>query len=161
MSQAKVILLADLPSLGKIGDIVQVKAGFARNWLFPRQLAIRHSKEAYAGFAARKKEIIRQQAERRAQAQALCEQLDGYILQITVPSGSEGQLYGSLNQARIAEHLRLQGHEVAASQICLPKDATPVRKIGEYDLVVAIADDLKAAVKLSVLSESVVVKEKK
>ena len=132
MSQAKIILLADVPSLGKLGDIVQVKAGFARNWLFPRQLAIRHSKEAYSGFAERKAEILKQQAEVRAQAKALRDRLDGYILQVTVASGSEGQLYGSLNQAKIAEHLRLQGYEVAAEQVRLPEDATPVKNIGEY-----------------------------
>ena len=161
MSQAKVILLADVAALGKIGDIVHVKAGFARNWLVPRQLAIRHSKEAYAGFAKRKAEILKQQAEVRARAEALRDRLDGYILQITVPSTAEGQLYGSLNQAKIAEHLRLQGYEVVAEQVRLPEDATPIRRIGEYDFAVSVTADLKATVKLSMLSESVTVKERK
>ena len=161
MSQAKIILLADIPSLGKLGDIVSVKAGFARNWLLPRQLAIRHSKQAYAGFAERKAEILKRQAEERDRMQKLRDRLDGYILQVTVASGAEGQLYGSLNQARIAEQLRLQGYEVVAEQVRLPEDATPVRQIGEYDLTVAIATGLSAAVKLSVLSESVSGKERK
>ncbi len=152
MSQAKLILLSDVPSLGKLGDIVSVRAGYARNWLLPRNLAIRHSAEAYAGFAERKEEILKQQAVRNASEQELRDRLDGYLLQVTVKSSPEGKLYGSLTQTQVAEHLRLQGYEVDRTQVRLPASES-IKSIGDHDVTVVISEGIEAAVKLSVLSE--------
>ena len=138
----KVILLADVKGTGKKQDIVNVSDGFARNFLFPKKLAM----EATPGAS---KEIERKQAaeraremERRAAAEKKAASLRGKVIHVVAKCGAQGRLYGSVTGQEIAEALNAQhGVEVDKRKIDL---AEPIRTVGETEVVVKLYPEISA-----------------
>ncbi len=148
----QVILLEKIANLGQLGDIVNVKRGYARNYLIPQGKAKWATENAIADFNARRAELEKKQAESMASAQALAAKLDGLMLQITQKRGVDGKLFGSVTNANIAEALKEQGYEIDKSMIRMPDGQ--LKQVGDYTLTIALHSDISAHITVSVLGEA-------
>src|SRR5262245_3164982 len=147
----QIILLEKLPNLGKLGDIVKVKDGFARNYLIPKGKAKRATAANVAEFEKRRAELEKAQTDVLTTAQDRAGKLEGLMIQITQKAGVDGRLFGSVTNFDIAEALKAQGHDVAKSLVRLPHG--PLKHVGDYDVVLDLHADAKATIKVSVLGE--------
>src|ERR1700731_3611528 len=116
----QIILLEKVVNVGNLGDVVKVKDGFARNFLIPKKLARRATKEAIAEFELRRAELEKVAAEKHVAAQALGEKMSGLTVQIKQKAGVDGRLFGSVTNADIAETLKKQGFPVEKAQVRMP-----------------------------------------
>ena len=148
----QVILLEKIVNLGQLGDIVNVKRGYARNYLIPQGKAKWATGNAIADFNARRAELEKKQAENMASAQALAAKLDGLMLQITQKSGVDGKLFGSVTNANIAEALKEQGYDIDKSMVRMPDGQ--LKQVGDYTLTIALHSDISAHITVSVLGEA-------
>jgi large subunit ribosomal protein L9 len=147
----EVILLEKLPNLGGLGEVVKVKAGFARNYLIPHGKARRATADNIAEFEARRGDLEKAQAHALAEAQERAGKLEGLMLQITRKSGVDGKLFGSVNNSDIAEALEAAGHPVQKASIRMPQG--PLKQIGDHDITVALHADVVVPIKVSVLGD--------
>jgi len=148
----QVILLEKIHNLGALGDVVKVKAGFARNFLIPKGKAQRATPENLAAFEQRRGELERAQADALVAAQARGSKLDGVMVQVTRRAGVDGRLFGSVTNYDIAEALAGLGHEVERSAIRMPQG--PLKMVGDHDIAVALHSDVVVHIKVSVLAEA-------
>ncbi|WP_210397803.1 50S ribosomal protein L9 [Motiliproteus sediminis] len=147
----EVILLEKVGKLGGLGDKVNVKAGFGRNYLVPQGKAVPATKANVASFEARRAELEKAAAEALAAAQARGEKLDGLEVSIVSKAGDEGKLFGSIGTRDIADAIVAAGVEVEKSEVRLPEGA--LRHTGEFDIDVQLHSDVTATVKLVVVAE--------
>lgn len=147
----QVILMEKVVNLGGLGDVVKVKDGFARNFLIPQGMAKRVTPENLAGFESRRAELEKAQADKLAAAQAKAAKLEGLMLQITRKSGVDGRLFGSVNNADIADALKAQGFEVEKAAIRMPHGL--LKQVGDTKLEIALHTDVVASITVSVLGE--------
>ncbi len=147
----QVILLEKIPNLGNLGDVVNVKDGYARNYLIPQGKAKRATPENIAEFERRRAEIERQEAERLAAAQQLAEKLQGLTVQIVRKAGVDGRLFGSVTNLDVAEALNQLGYAIAKGQILMPEG--PIKAVGEVELEIALHPDVRPSIRVSVLGE--------
>jgi large subunit ribosomal protein L9 len=148
----EVILLEKLHNLGALGDVVKVKAGFARNYLIPHGKARRATPDNLAEFEAKRGDLEKAQAEALNGAQEHASKLEGLMLQITRKAGVDGKLFGSVSNFDIAEALAAAGHEVPKASIRMPQG--PLKQVGDHDITLALHTDVSAQIKVSVLGES-------
>ena len=140
----KVVLLADVKGQGKKNDIVTVSDGYARNFLFPRKLAIEADAKILNEIKGREESLKHKIEVETAEAKALAAKMDTLLVKITASSGADGRLYGSITAKDIAEHLAKDyGITVDKRKIQLP-DA--IRAYGKYDLDVKLYTDVTAKV---------------
>lgn len=144
----QIIMLEKVANLGQLGDIVNVKNGYARNYLIPQGKAKRATEANLKEFEARRAELEKQQAAVLATAQARAEKLEGAVVSITAKAGVDGRLFGSVTNADIADAISATGVAVSKMEIRLPEG--PFKLVGEYDLVVALHHDVTANVKIVV-----------
>lgn len=147
----EIILLETIDRLGGLGDLVKVRAGFARNYLLPQGKAKLATAENIAEIEARRTELEKQEVEVLAVAKARAEQLDGLEVSITAKSGGEGKLFGSITNANITEAIKEKGIELEKSEIRMPEG--PIRVAGEYDIDIHLHAEVNAAIKLIVIGE--------
>ena len=149
----EIILLDKIANLGGLGDKVNVKSGFARNFLFPQGKAVPATKDNVEKFEARRAELEAKIAEDLAAAQARAEKLDA-LEEVTVaaPAGDEGKLFGSVGTKDIAEAITAAGVEVAKSEVRLPTGT--LRETGEYDIDVQLHSDVATTVKVVIIAEA-------
>ena len=147
----EIILLDKIANLGALGDVVKVKAGFARNYLIPQGKAKRATAANMEEFAQRRAELEKVAAEKLAAAQERAEKLAGFTLQVAQKAGVDGRLFGSVTNADIAEGLQAQGFDVAKAEVRLPEG--PFKMVGEYDVSLALHTDVTADIKVSVVAE--------
>lgn len=144
----EIILLQDVDTLGTSGDILIVKPGYARNYLFPRGLAVRSSKRNRA-LADEKKKVVKARATREAKAyEDLMNNLKKTEITIEVEVGGEGRLFGSVTSQNIHEALIEKGIEVDRHAILLEE---PIKALGIYDIPVKITKGLNQEVKVYVI----------
>ena len=148
----EVILLEKVQRLGGLGDKVSVKAGFARNYLIPKGIAVAATPENVAGFEARREELERREAEAFAAAGNRVAALDGVEVTVSRKAGEGGRLFGSVGAADVAHALAEIGHEVARQEVRMP-DGDTIRQLGEYDVTIRISTEAEAVVRLKVESE--------
>jgi large subunit ribosomal protein L9 len=148
----EVILLEQVPNLGKLGEKVAVKAGYARNYLIPRGKAVTATKDNEAYFESRKAELEKTATELMMVAEkrklALMELGS---LTIAVKAGAEGKLFGSVGVTDIVEALTNAGFEVDKKEVRLPNGR--LRQIGEYELEIHLHSDVVAPIKVVVTGE--------
>lgn len=149
----QIILMEKIPNVGQLGDIVNVKSGFARNYLIPQGKAKRATEQAIAEFQSKRAELEKNQAAALSDAQAIAAKLDGLLVQITQKSGNDGKLFGSVTNANIAEVLAEQGFEIERSMIRMPPQG-PLKHVGDYPLTVTLHSDVSAQITVSVLGEA-------
>lgn len=147
----EVILLEKVANLGNLGDKVSVKAGYGRNYLLPQGKATAATPDNIAEFEARRAELERIAAEKRAAAEARAAQLNELVVTITANVGEEGKLFGSIGTQDIADALTASGIEVAKSKVRLPEGT--IRQTGEYDIKLQLHSEVDAEVKLIVAGE--------
>ena len=146
----EVILLEKLGRSGSVGDKVNVKAGYARNFLFPYAKAIPATKENLANFEARKVELLKAAAEKLSVAQGRADKLNGMVITISANAGDEGKLFGSVGTRDIAEALTAAGQPVGKSEVLLPDGA--LRELGEFSINLALGSEVTASVKLTIVA---------
>jgi large subunit ribosomal protein L9 len=148
----QVILLEKVVNLGKLGDVVRVKDGFARNFLIPQGMARRATDTAIAEFEARRAELEKVQAEKLAAAQALGQKMSGLVLEITQKAGVDGRLFGSVTNFDVAEALKTKGLEVAKACVRMPNG--PLKTVGDHSIQVAPHTDVVVDVSVRVIGEA-------
>ncbi len=146
-----VILLEKVPNLGDLGDVVSVKAGYARNYLIPQGKAKPATKENLADFEARRAELEKQAAEAKAAAEATYEKMNGTVVTIPAQAGEEGKLFGSVGTQNIADALIAAGFAVQRRDIRLPEGV--LRHIGTYEIAVQLHSDVVADITVDVTPE--------
>ena len=148
----EVILLEKVQRLGSLGDKVSVKAGFARNYLIPKGIAVAATPENVAGFEERRAELERQEAEALAAAGHQAAAFEEVEITVLRKAGEEGRLFGSVGPADVAQALGEAGHEVARQQVRMP-EGDPIRQLGEYDVTIRVHADVEAVIRLKVEPE--------
>jgi large subunit ribosomal protein L9 len=149
----QVILLEKISNLGALGEVVKVKAGFARNYLIPKGKAQRATPENLAHFETRRGELEKAQAEALQASQERATKLEGVAIQLTRRASVDGRLFGSVTAYDIVESLAELGHEIERSAIRMPQG--PLKMIGDHDVAVALHSDVVVQIKVSVLGEAV------
>lgn len=132
-----VILLEKVGRIGDVGDTVNVKAGYARNYLFPFSKAVAATKENVAEFEKRRAELVKAAQEKLATAQIRADKINGATITIEANAGDEGKLFGSVGTRDIADALQAAGHDVQKSEVLLPEGA--LRETGEYQVQLGLA----------------------
>lgn len=147
----EVILLEKIGKLGALGDKVNVKAGFGRNYLIPQGKAVSATAANVARFEERRAELEAAAAEALAAATARGEALEGKEVTITATAGDEGKLFGSIGARDIADAITATGAEVEKSEVRLPNGV--LRNVGEYEIVVQLHAEVSATVNLKIAAE--------
>lgn len=143
----QVILLERIAKLGQMGDVVKVKDGFARNFLLPKQKALRATPDNMARFENEKAQLEAKNLERKTEAEAVGEKLDGESFVIIRSAGETGQLYGSVATRDIAEQMTNGGFTVERSQVTLNK---PIKTIGLHDVNIVLHPEVTVSVQVNV-----------
>jgi large subunit ribosomal protein L9 len=146
----EVILKEDIPNVGKMGEVVRVRDGYARNYLLPRGLVLVANKKNIKGFEHQKRVVASQKDRVVKQAQGLVEKLSQISLVIPVKTGEEGKLFGSVTNIDIEKALKAKGVEIERRRIHL---AQPIKVVGDYEVPVRFTADVQANVKVSVVAE--------
>jgi large subunit ribosomal protein L9 len=146
----EVILKEDIPNLGKIGEVVRVRDGFARNYLLPRGLVVIANKKNLKSFEHQKRVVADQKQRMQREAQSVSGQLTGVSLVIPMRTGEEGRLFGSVTTIHIEKALKAKGLDIDRRKIHLQE---PIRTLGDFDIPVRLTADLTVPVKLSVVPE--------
>ena len=145
----EVILLEHVEKLGRMGDKVNVKNGYARNFLLPRKVARRATAAALQEFEARRAELEKLQAEKLAAAQAQNEKLNGQTFTLVQKAGVDGRLFGSVTTMDIANALKAAGFEdLVKTQVRLIDGH--LKAVGEYPVQVALHPDVIAEINVVV-----------
>ncbi|MFV1939275.1 50S ribosomal protein L9 [Pseudomonas luteola] len=147
----EVILLEKIANLGNLGDKVNVKGGYARNFLLPQGKATAATADNVAAFEARRAELEKQAADKKASAEARAAKLNELTVTIAANSGDEGKLFGSIGTRDIAEAVSAAGVELDKSEVRLPNGA--LRNVGEFDVDVQLHTDVETTVKVIVVAE--------
>jgi large subunit ribosomal protein L9 len=143
----EVILLERVEKLGQIGDIVNVKNGFARNYLLPNKKALRANEANKKVFEANRAKIEADNASKRSDAEAASKGVDGKTVQLIRQASNTGQLYGSVSARDIVEALEAVDAKVSKSQIVLNR---PIKAIGMHEIKVALHPEVSVTVKVNV-----------
>ena len=148
----EVILLENISNLGNLGDKVDVKSGFGRNYLIPQGKAVPATEDAVAQFEARRAELEAAAAEALAAAEARGAELNALqLITIGANAGEEGKLFGSIGTRDIADAVTAAGVEVDKAEIRLPEGA--LRELGEYEIDIQVHGDVTATIALAVVPE--------
>ena len=147
----EIILMDKVANLGNLGDVVNVKHGYARNYLIPQGMAKRATKINVAAFEERKVELEKVAAEKLASAQARSDKLNGISVKISQKAGVDGRLFGSITNVDIAAALTAQGFEVAKAEVRMPDG--PFKAVGEYSVTLSLHTDVTTDVNVVVVGE--------
>jgi len=146
----KVILRKDVDKLGSIGDIINVKTGFARNFLIPRNLAYFASEGALKKLEIEKKQYAKIMEQEKTDAQTLSNKLAEIQLSIPMKVGEEGKLYGSVTPQMLADELLVHKVKIDRRNILIEE---PIKSLGVFDVKVKLHQDVTSLLKVWVISE--------
>lgn len=147
----EVILLEKVSKLGNLGDKVNVKAGFGRNYLVPQGKAVAATENNVAKFEERRAELEASAAAKLSDAQARAAQLNELELSVVAKAGDEGKLFGSIGTRDIADAISGSGIVVQKSEVRLPEGA--IRTTGEFEINLQLHPEVNATIKLNVVGE--------
>ncbi len=147
----EIILLEKVANLGILGDRVKVKSGYARNFLIPKGKATLATSANVARFEERRAELERIAAAALATSKARAEQLAELIVTLSVKTGSEGRLFGSVGAVDIANAVSAAGIELQKHEVRLATG--PIRQIGEYDVDLHLHNEIKTQIRVNVIAE--------
>lgn len=148
----EIILLEKVRNLGNLGDQVNVKSGYGRNFLLPHGKAVIANATNKAAFEMRRAELEKNQMASLEQAKARAAKLDGLTVQITGKVGEEGKLFGSVGTADIAEAIAKLGFELDRSEIHL--SAGPLKNVGDFEIPVSLHAEVNIKIIVSVIGEA-------
>lgn len=147
----KIILLEDVEGAGKKFEVKKVKDGYARNFLIPRKLAKPATKDNLKWLENAKKELEAKAEENLKEAQEIASKIDGIEVAISVKTGSENQLFESINAAKVAEKLKEMGYNVKKSQVRLQK---PIKEVGEFPVKINLDHNLEVEINLIITGQT-------
>ena len=148
----KIILNQDVVNLGEEGDVCVVKDGYARNYLLPTGAAVIYNKTNAALFASRAEAIEKRKVAKRAEAASLKEKLDAVTLELVVPAGESGKLFGSVTSIMVQDALNKLGFEIERKKIEVQTHA--IKMTGTYTVTVHLYENESSQIKLVVLSDA-------
>jgi large subunit ribosomal protein L9 len=146
----EVILIKDVASLGKTGDVVKVATGYARNYLLPRDFALTATPENLKLLGTIKKRDDKIKENEKLSAQALKERIEAISITMKKHSGEEDKLFGSVTSHEIVDTLLEMGIEVDKKKVAIEE---PIKRLGDYTVPIKLASDIIAHLKLSVVKE--------
>ena len=146
----KVLLNQDVPTLGQIGEIVEVSAGFARNYLLPQRMASEPTTANIKRVEVERAHVEAERIKRREAMELLAARLAGKEISLTRMANEVGHLYGSVTGKDVAEALTAEGLTVEPSEVVIRE---PIRALDKYDVDIRLAGDLMATIKLWVVPE--------
>ena len=150
----QVILQEKIKNLGSIGEIVDVKPGYARNYLFRSGKALPATKEHVARVMEKKSELEKIEQEKLNDAKKRAQHIEKLVsVDLAVPTNEEGKLFGSVGSGEVADLLASNGHEVTKQEVSILE--SPVREVGHYTIVVQAHPDVAAHVQLNLTSSTV------
>lgn len=147
----QVILLENVANVGKLGDLVNVKSGFARNFLVPQGKATVATEENKAQFEERRAELEKLSSDKLQASQARAKELEGQAVEISSRASEEGNLFGSVGVFEIAEAFTNKGLELNKSEVRLPEG--PLKEVGEFEVEIAIHSEVIFNVLVNVIPE--------
>lgn len=143
----QVVLRESMKNLGKSGDLVRVRPGFARNYLVPRQLAVYATEKNVARLEHDKREALARAAKLKGEFEALAKKLSGVVVKIGRKVGNDDRMYGSVTTKDVAEELAKLGHEVDRRKIDL---GDGIKALGTFDATIRFAPEVAASFKVEV-----------
>ena len=150
MAHTQVLLREDIDNLGARGEIVRVKAGYARNYLLPRDLAVEATANNVRQIEGERAALVKREAKERTTAEAQADQLRNLTLSFERKVGEAGILYGSVTSMDIAHALQEKGYEIDRRKIALRE---PIKRFGNYTVPVRLHRDVTLELPISVLGE--------
>ena len=148
----KIILKEDVQNLGHRDDIVEVKNGYALNYLIPQGFAIMATPSALKVHSENMKQRAHKEAKLRADAEALAAKLEGLQVTVATKVSSTGKVFGSVNNIQVAEALAAKGYEIDRRNITIAGE-DKLQEVGVYDAVVKCYKDIKANIKVEIVAE--------
>lgn len=145
MARMKLLLKESIKNVGRVGDVVEVSPGYARNYLLPMDLAVEPTANNVKKIEARRREIERLERERREQQEAMIKQLEGVEVTMERRANEQGHLFGSVSATDIARGLQTQGFNINPDDVNLPGK---LDRIDTYTVKVRFAEDLSADIKI-------------
>lgn len=154
MAHTKVLLREDVDDLGARGEIVRVRAGYARNYLLPRKLAVEATAGNVKGIEQERAALLKKEAKERATAEAQSQQMSSLQLEFRRKAGEQGALYGSVTSMDLAEELQNRGYEIDRHRIHLRE---PLKRVGEYTVPIRLHREVTIELKVKVSPEGEVI----
>jgi large subunit ribosomal protein L9 len=149
----KVILNKDLSPLGEEGDVKEVAKGYARNYLFPRGIAVPYTDKTVQLFEARKEDIEARKAAKRQDAAGLREKLEALEVVIIMPAGANGRLYGAVTGQLVSDELAKLGYPTERKRIEIP--GNNLKSVGKYKIAVKLYESAAAEITVTVQAQEV------
>ena len=146
----EIILLDKIDNLGNVGDVVSVKPGYARNYLFPKGLAVRSSKRNIAFVEEKRKNIELKIAKEEQASQAIFDSLKNVEILMEVEVGENDKLFGSVTTMDLQKALNDQNIEIEKQDILLDN---PIKSLGVYDIPIKVTSSLKQNIKVNVVKK--------
>jgi large subunit ribosomal protein L9 len=146
----QVILREDVANLGHTGDVVKVRAGYARNYLLPRKLAVEANPKNLREFEHQKRLAMLRREARKNQWLGIKARIEALVVTVKARAGEEGKLFGSVTNQDVERALREQGVEVERRKIVM---AEPIKQLGEFTIAVKLDPEVEASLKLKVAAE--------
>ena len=143
----QIILLESLNKLGKAGDIVVVKDGYANNFLIPEKKAIIANKKNIDELEGKMAEINANNKKKIEDAEAIKSKIDGTSIEINIEANDEGVLYGSITQKQIAEAFNSKGIEIKSDMVAL----TPIKSLGEFEIKIKHYEEVESQIKVLII----------
>ncbi|GET28617.1 50S ribosomal protein L9 [Prolixibacter sp. SD074] len=147
----EIILLQDVPRLGSKDDIVDVKDGYARNFLIPQRQAVLASKSAKKVLSENQRQRAHKEAKLKEEAQAIAAKLEGLKISIGAKTSTTGKIFGSVNNIQIAEALKENGFDIDRKQITIKEDA--IKEVGKHVAKIKLHRDMYFDLEFEVVSE--------
>ncbi|HSS21398.1 MAG TPA: 50S ribosomal protein L9 [Pyrinomonadaceae bacterium] len=150
MAHTKILLREDVDDLGARGEIVRVKAGYARNYLLPRKLAVEATSSNVKQIEQERAALLKKAAGEKATAEGQAAQLGKLTLEFRRKSGEQGALYGSVTSMDIADALREKGYEIDRHRIHLRE---PIKRLGDFSVPLRLHREVSVDLQVKVASE--------
>ncbi|HET7114664.1 MAG TPA: 50S ribosomal protein L9 [Pyrinomonadaceae bacterium] len=154
MAHTKVLLREDVDDLGARGEIVRVRAGYARNYLLPRNLAVEATAGNVKGIEQERAALLKKEAKERSTAEAQSQQMGSLVLEFKRKAGEQGALYGSVTSMDVAEALKERGYEIDRHRIHLRE---PLKRLGEYTVPIRLHREVTIDLQVKVAPEGEVI----
>jgi large subunit ribosomal protein L9 len=154
MAHTKVLLREDIDDLGARGEIVRVRAGYARNYLLPRNLAVEATAGNVKGIEAERAALLKKEAKERSTAEGQAHQMTSLVLEFKRKAGEQGALYGSVTSMDIAEALQEKGYEIDRHRIHLRE---PLKRLGDFTVPVRLHREVAIDLQIKVAPEGEVI----
>jgi len=154
MAHTKILLREDVDDLGARGEIVRVRAGYARNYLLPRKLAVEATSSNVKAIELERAALLKKEAAARATAEGQGEQIGKLVLEFKRKAGEQGALYGSVTSMDIAEALQERGYEIDRHRIHLRE---PIKRLGDFQVPLRLHREVSIDLQVKVSPEGEVI----